>query len=258
MKFVLPIGLSTAAFFIPVLGGAVAASAVAWQVDKILTGIKQMRDDIDRLTTSDYKSAMQLFKDVLICLANDVYPNLAKVEKVYYKAIDGYNKLDETKIEWKIELIKIQMFCIMYTNCYDQKSCSILPFDKVSKGHKNIIRDTFKDKLKDLQHLSEVNHLEYYAEKSYTTNWQVQYQKMVDAIDHIKKTSYSSIIIKDTILQVNDFSVKIWSLTGFMVPEGENDALFSSLNIIKPTLVTHEEEVTLQASIYKDKGRRRL
>ena len=196
---------------------------------------------------------MQLFKDILISLANDVYPDLADVKEVYYKAIDGYNKLDETKIEWKLELIKIQMFCTMYTNCYDQNSCSILPFDKVSKGHKNIIRDILQERLKDLQHLSEVNHLEYYSEKSYTTTWKLQYQKKVDAIDHIKKTSYSSIIIKDTIYPVNDYAVKIWSLKGFMVPEGENDALFSSLNIIKPTSVIQSEEVTLQASIYKDK-----
>ena len=71
-------------------------------------------------TTSDYKSAMQLFKDILISLANDVNLDLADMKKVYKKAIDGYNKLDETTIEWQLELIKIQMFCTMYMNCYDQ------------------------------------------------------------------------------------------------------------------------------------------
>ena len=30
---------------------------------------------------------MQLFKDILISLVNDVYPDLADVKKVYYKAI---------------------------------------------------------------------------------------------------------------------------------------------------------------------------
>ena len=96
---VLPIGMSTATFFFPVLGGAVAASAVAWQVDKALAGIKQMRDDIDRLTTSDYKTTMQLFKEILICLANDVYPELVVVREVYSNAMDGVSKLDEARIE---------------------------------------------------------------------------------------------------------------------------------------------------------------
>ena len=41
-----------------------------------------------------------------------------------------------------------------------------------------------------------------------------------------------------------------------MVPEGENDSLFSSMNIIEPSSVTREEEVTLHASIYKDKERK--
>ena len=237
------------------LGGAVAASAVAWKINKVLDGIKQIKEDINRLTTSDFKSAMELFKEILISLAHDIDPDLDDVKEVYRKAIDGYTKLEESKIMWKLELIKIQMFCVMYINCYDQKSCSILPFDKVSENHRNKIRDIFNEKLKELDRLAEVNHLEDYAESSFTAKGKLTYQKKMDAIDHIKKTSYSNVIIKDTIYPVNDFDVKIWSLKGFMVPEGENDALFSSLNIIKPILVTHADEVTMQASIYKDKGK---
>eukprot|EP00091_Calanus_sinicus_P001570 TRINITY_DN11582_c0_g1_i1.p1 TRINITY_DN11582_c0_g1~~TRINITY_DN11582_c0_g1_i1.p1 ORF type:complete len:206 (+),score=41.55 TRINITY_DN11582_c0_g1_i1:332-949(+) len=90
LKFVLP---ASAAYFFPVLGGAMAATAVAWQIDKILVGIKKMSDDIARLTTSDYKSAMQLFKDILIALANDVFPMLADVRALYLKAMDGYISL---------------------------------------------------------------------------------------------------------------------------------------------------------------------
>ena len=99
--------------------------------------------------------------------------------------MDGVNKLDEARIESKLELIKIQMFCTVYINCYDQESCSILPFDKVDEGHKNIIRDIFRERLKDLQHIAEANHLEFYSEKSFWNK--LQYQKMIDAIDHIKK-----------------------------------------------------------------------
>ena len=109
-------------------------------MDKILTGIEQIKADVDRLTTSDYESAMQGFKDILIDLTNDVFPDLADVKDVFGKAKDGYNKLSETKIEWKLELIKVEMFCIMYQHCYDQESCSIMPYDKVPQKHKNSIK----------------------------------------------------------------------------------------------------------------------
>ena len=228
LKFVLPVGLSTAAIFIPVLGGAVAASAVAWQTTKILDVIKKMRDDIDNLTTSDYKSTMLLFKDILITLANDVDPDLDDVKHAYRKAIGGYTKLDQGKVQEKMELIKIQMFCTVYINCFDQKSCSMLPFDAVPDARKNIIQDIFNDRLKDLQNLCELNHLEYYTENCYTACGNLQYQTMLGGIDHIKRISYSSIIIIDTIYQVNNSAFKVWSLKGFMIPEGENDALSSS------------------------------
>jgi len=255
LKFVLPVGLSTAAIFIPVLGGAVAASAVAWQTTKILDFIKKLRDDIDGLTTSDYKSTMLLFKDILITLAHDVDPDLDDVKHAYRKAIDGYTKLDQGKVQEKMELIKIQMFCTVYINCFDRKSCSMLPFDAVPEARKNIIQDIFNDRLKDLQNLCELNHLEYYTENCYTACGNLHYQTMLDGIDHIKRISYSSIIIIDTVYQVNNSAVKVWSLKGFMIPEGENDALSSSLNIITPTSDTDADELTIQASIYKDKGR---
>jgi hypothetical protein len=123
----------------------------------------------------------------------------------------------------------------------------------VSEDHKNIIREMFNERLKDLQQLSVINNLEYYSEKSYTGSHKNKYQKLVDAIDHVKKTSYSNIIIRDTIYQANYFAVKVWSLKSFMVPEGEDDALFSSLNILTPTLIRHDKEINIQASMFKDK-----
>lgn len=254
LKYVLPAALATGALYFPVLGGMAAASAVAWEIKKVLAGIKEVKDNIDRLTTSDYKSAMLLFKDVLISLANNVYPKLSDVKDVYNKAVDGFHKLDDEKIEEKMELIKIQMFCTVYQECFDEVNGTIIPFENVSEDHKNIIRDRFFERLQDIQHLSERNALDYKSENSFTAAGKQKYQKIVDAIDHVKKTSYSHILIKDTIYQENDFAVKVWSLRIYMVPEGENDSLFSSMNILKPTLAGSDEEITIQASIYKDKG----
>ena len=124
----------------------------------------------------------------------------------------------------------------------------------MSEDHKDIIRDRFFERLQDIQHLSERNSLEYKSEKSLTAAGKQKYQKIVDAIDHVKKTSYNHILIKDTIYQINDFAVKVWSLKNYMVPEGENYALFSSMNILVPNLASDDEEITIQASIYKDKG----
>ena len=250
----LPAALASGAIYFPVLGGMAAASAVAWEIKKVLAGIKEIKDSIDRLTTSDYKSAMLLFKDILISLANNVYPKLSDVKDVYNKAVDGFHKLDDKKIEEKMELIKIQMFCTVYQECFDEVSGTIIPFENVSEDHKNIIRDRFFERLQDIQLLSERNSLDYNAENSFTAAGKLKYQKIVDAIDHIKKTSYSHILIEDTIYQVNDFAVKVWSLRIYMVPEGENDALFSSMNSLEPTFAENDEAITIQASIYKDKG----
>eukprot|EP00092_Neocalanus_flemingeri_P012835 GFUD01013829.1.p1 GENE.GFUD01013829.1~~GFUD01013829.1.p1 ORF type:complete len:667 (+),score=161.18 GFUD01013829.1:50-2002(+) len=254
LKYVLPAAIATGAVFFPVLAGVGAASAVAWEIKKVLAGIKTIKEDIDRLTTSDYKSAMLLFKDILISLTNNVYPILADVKDVYKKANDGFHKLDDTKIEEKLELIKILMFCTVYTNCYDTENKTIIPFENVSENHKNIIREIFYERLQDMHNLSERNSLEYNSAKSFTLAGRQKYQKIVDAMDHVKKTSYSHILIKDTLYQANDFAVKVWSLKIYMVPEGENDALFSSVNIFKPTLASDDEEITIQASIYKDLG----
>jgi len=230
--------------FLPVLGGVAMASAVAWQVSKILDGIKKITDDIDNLTTSDYKSTMLLFKDILISIASDVDPDIDEIQAVYRKAIDGYVKLDRKKIAEKIELIKIQMFCIVYINCYDKEKKSLKPFDTVEENHKRNIRAKIGERLKDLQTLSDDNYLEYNSENSVFSK--LRYQTMLDAIDHIKKTSYGNIIIQDNIYQVDAVAVKIWSLNILMIPEGENDALSSSLNIIS-------QDISIQASTYKDK-----
>ena len=120
--------MATGALYFPVLGGIVAASAVALEIKKVLAGIKEVKDNIDRLTTSDYKSAMLLFKDVLISLTNNVYPKLSDVKDLYNKAVDGFHKLDDKKIEEKMELIKIQMFCTVYQECFDEVSSTIIPF----------------------------------------------------------------------------------------------------------------------------------
>ena len=209
-----------------------------------------MKDSIDRLTTSDYKSAMVLFNDILISITNNIYPELADVKTVYVKAVDGYQKLDDQKIEEKLELIKIQMFCTIYTNCYDKERDTLIAFQNVSEDRKNIIHEIFTERLKDLQNLSERNYLNYYSKHSFTTSGNLKYQKMVDAMDHIKKISYSHMIIKDTIYQMKEFAVKVWSLKSYMVPEGEDDALSSLMNIMTSA---DDENVTIQASIVTDK-----
>ena len=248
LKFILPSVLAGGAMFIPVLGGFAIASTVAWQVSKILDGIKKIADDIDNLTISDYKSTMLLFKDILISIASDVDPDLDEIQAVYRKAIDGYVKLDMKRIPEKIELIKIQMFCIIYINCYDRDKNSLKPFDSVDEFHKRNIKAKITERLKDLQILSDSNYLEYYSENSFTSVNNLRYQTMLDAIDHIKKVSYGNIIIHDNMYQVDGVAVKIWSLNSLMIPVGENDALSSSLHIIS-------RDDSIQASCYKDKQR---
>jgi len=250
LKFALPAALSFATVFIPVVGGAIVTSAVAWEIKKVLDVTKGIQTSIDILTSSDYKSAMVLFKDLLISLTNDIYPKLADVKTVYVKAVDGYQKLDDTKVEEKLELIKIQMFCIVYENCYDEKNDRIIAFTNVPENHRNVIREKLTEKLKDIQNISEQNLIEYYSETSLKAGNKIKYQKMLDSIDHIKKTTYCHVVIKDRIHQEKEFAVKVWSLKSYMVPEGEEDQLHSSMNEMR----THNNKtITIQASIFQDK-----
>eukprot|EP00092_Neocalanus_flemingeri_P002887 GFUD01003086.1.p1 GENE.GFUD01003086.1~~GFUD01003086.1.p1 ORF type:complete len:622 (-),score=157.57 GFUD01003086.1:182-2047(-) len=239
LKFVLPAALNTATIFFPVVGGAAAVSAVAWKLKKILDTIVEMKDSIDRLTTSDYKSAMVLFKDIIIQLTNNVYPQVRNVETLYVKAVDGYHKLDDAKFEEKLELLKIQMFCTIYTNCFDEEKGTLVAFHNVSENKKNIIQDIFIEKLKDFQKLC------------FSSRGNTKYQNMLAAIDHIKKTSYSHIIIEDTIYQAGEFAVKVWSLRSYMVPEGEANALFSSMHTMK---LTNDQNINIQASLFTDEN----
>ena len=251
MKYVLPIAAKATAIYFPAIGGAMAASSVVtWEVKKILQITKEIKESIDRLMISDYKTAMVLFKHILISLTSNVYPKLTDIDTLNLKAIEGYHMLDDMKIEEKLELIKIQMFCTIYRYCYDEDKGTIIAYQNVSDDHKDIIHKIFDELLKDIQNLSAINRLDYYAENSSSSSKKGKYQKMVDAIDHIKKTSYSHMIIKDDIHQVKGFAVKIWSLKSYMVPEGEADALYSSMNLLKST---NGENVTIQASIFTDK-----
>ena len=103
LKFVLPKAASLGAMIIPGLGGLAIPAMSAWQLSRILDGIDQIKQDLDSLISSDYKSTMIMFKDILIQLADDVEPDLDDVKAVYRKAIDGYTKFDASKVLEKVE-----------------------------------------------------------------------------------------------------------------------------------------------------------
>ena len=104
----LPAALGAATFACPILGGAAAVSSIVWEVEKILSSIKEIKESIERLEESDYKSAMQRFKEeVLIKLKNDMNPTIGEIQSLKEKAIDAFNKLADKKIEEKLELIKV-------------------------------------------------------------------------------------------------------------------------------------------------------
>ena len=112
LKFVLPVALGAATFACPILGGAAAVSSIVWEVEKILSSIKEIKESIERLEESDYKSAMQRFKEeVLIKLKNDMNPTIGEIQSLKEKAIDAFNKLADKKIEEKLELIKVYFSC---------------------------------------------------------------------------------------------------------------------------------------------------
>ena len=147
LKFVLPAALGVATFACPILGGAAAISSIVWEVEKILSSIKEIKETIERLEESDYKSAMQRFKeDVLIKLKNDINPSLLEIQSLKEKSIDAFNKLADKKIEEKLELIKIQIFCSFYLNCYDEVQDKVLPFDKICASKQGVIRDLLNER----------------------------------------------------------------------------------------------------------------
>ena len=168
LKFVLPVVAIGIGVGIPVLGGAVAASAVAWKLGKVLDGMKQIQDNIDKLRKSDFQATMILFKDVLITLTNNRYPEVADVKFVYAKAIDAYTKLDFKDLEMKLELVKIQMFCIIYMHSYDKEKHTMLTYDRLDLEVRNMIKEKFNVRLKDLEHLLQLNRVEYLSENSWT------------------------------------------------------------------------------------------
>ena len=101
------VALGAATFACPILGGA-AVSSIVWEVEKILSSIKEIKESKERLEESDYKSAMQRFKEeVLIKLKNDMNPTIGEIQSLKEKAIDAFNKLADKKIEEKLELIKV-------------------------------------------------------------------------------------------------------------------------------------------------------
>jgi len=253
LKFVLPAAVCTGAIFIPVKPGAIALAAVAWKVGNVLEEVHKMKTAIDNLTISDYKTTMILFKDdILVPLECGRYPKKEDVKVVSLKALDVFNKLKKEDIECKIELIKVRMFCIVYAHFYDERAGLILPYHRISEEDKRIIRVNLQDRLKDLDHIAAVNRVEHYSEKSFTKKEKHRNQEILDTIDHIKKTSYCLVTIQDTVVELNNLVVKIWSLKSFMVPEGEEDKLFSARNEVIPWGPNFMEQ-TIQASVFKDK-----
>ena len=104
----LPAALGAASYACPILGGAAVVSSTVWEVEKILSSIIEIKESIERLEESDYKSAMQRFKEeVLIKLKNDMNPTIGEIQSLKEKAIDAFNKLADKKIEEKLELIKV-------------------------------------------------------------------------------------------------------------------------------------------------------
>ena len=209
------------AFFCPILGGAVIVSSAVWEVQKILDTVTTIKESIERLEESDYKSAMQLFKEkVLIKLKNDVNPSQLEIQTLEVKSKDAFNKLADTKIEEKLELIKIQIFCAFYSNCYDEKQDKVLQFDKTSSNKQGVIRDLLNERLLDIQHIAMKNYLDYYSENSYTQKEKLKARKMVNAMDYIKRVSFNLVAEEDGIHQAGEFIVKTLSLKSYMIPEG--------------------------------------
>ena len=197
----------------PYLGAFVSVSVVAWQISKIKDGIKKLRDSIDRLATCDYKTSMTLFKDlILIPITNEVYPSIDNINQVYVAAESGCNKLSEKEIGPKMELIRIQMFCQVYKCLYDESTSTLRSYEKIPRERRETLRDIFNDKLKYLDHLSEMNRVEYYSKKSFTAKGKSRNQEILDTIDHIKKTSYSITTITDKVFELQDVVLKVWSL----------------------------------------------
>ena len=238
------------ALFCPILGGAVIVSSAVWDVQKILDTVTTIKESIERLEESDYKSAMQLFKEkVLIKLKNDVNPTQLEIQTLEVKSKDAFNKLADTKIEEKLELIKIQIFCAFYSNCYDEKQDKVLQFDKTSSNKQGVIRDLLNERLLDIQHIAMKNYLDYYSENSYTEKEKLKARKMVNAMDYIKRVSFNLVAEEDGIHQAGDFIVKTLSLKSYMIPEGKEDATMTSMHTFKSS---HGPEVTIGALFYRD------
>ena len=53
----------------------------------------------------------------------------------------------------------------------------------------------------DIQEIAMKNYLDYYSENSYTQKEKLKAQKMVDAIDYIKKVSFTRVVEEDAIHQ---------------------------------------------------------
>ena len=250
MKFVLPAALGVATLFFPIPGGAAAVTTVVWEIKKILDCVKAIKESIERLEESDYKSAMQLFKEeVLVKLKNEINPSPMEIKTLKDKSIDAIHKLAETKIEEKLELIKVQIFCTFYLNCYDETQDKVLPFDKIPPNKQGVIRDLINERLFDLQHIATINYLDYYSENSILDKDKQKSKKLVDAIDYIKKVSYPHVIEEDGIHQAGDYVVKTVSLKSYMIPEGNEDATMTSMNVISSFL---GPPVTIVSSFYRD------
>ena len=133
----------------PYLGAFVSVSVVAWQISKIKDGIKKLKESIDRLATSEYKTAMALFKDfILIPITNEVYPTLDNINQVIVATEKGCSTLNEKEIGLKMELIRVQMFCHMYKYLYNETTGTLGSYEKIPMEKREARKDTFNDKLK--------------------------------------------------------------------------------------------------------------
>ena len=232
------------------IGGAVILSSAVWEVKKILDAVTEIKESIERLEESDYKVAMQLFKEnVLIKLKNNHNPSEMEINTLQVKSKEAFNKLADKKIEEKLELIKIQMFCNVFSNCYDKKEDKILPFHKISESKQRIIRDLLNERLLEIQHIEMKNYLDYYSENSFTEKEKLKAQKMINAMDYIKRESFNVVAEEDGIYQADDFIVKTLSLKSYMIPEGKEDATMTSMHKFKSS---QGPEVIIGALFYRD------
>ena len=220
------------------------------EVRKIGSFFNTLKEKIERLETTHYKTAMILFFDLIKKLENDIFPSKLEINDASLKATEAFNFLNDDDLDEKIKMSKIRLFCKSYEVLFDEETNTFRTFEFLKSNERNFLREFINSEIARLEEISKgMTTISPLTGRKRLSSSLEKYKRFVDDIDQIKRLSYSSIKKEDYAFEHNGKISKYWTLTKNMVPEGHEDSLQALDCSFKDS---SSKEITISFRVYSN------